>query len=341
MLGTGARLVAQTIKTFVLGVCAASLLVLATIGVPHALSAYCRLPPANDDDHVRYVSPQCLVRCCLLSVLVCALGVRWIGPNVTFHAVSFWGLLFAPFAVLGVGNTLFNVIWFLFGLQLAHSLHCIRTNLGRAYLQFLWVFRLCFALALAGLVMFCAVVVVAFADVDSMFTYAQRRYGYLQESVLLLCYGGYFGVLHRDAAQMFHRHHHHHRRTSVPRYCCALCQQPLVRENDAEALTAQPHSHPNNYQLECHHAFHQPCLRGYSVFGKRECCPACGERSGKLAELYDNIPWEKTSLDWIHYLHMVKHLVLYAPVVLHLWRWIGFALTGLWYQAAFNDTVWF
>ncbi|KAH9255093.1 hypothetical protein BASA81_006852 [Batrachochytrium salamandrivorans] len=182
MLAIGARLVAQTIKTFVLGVCAVSLLILATIGVPHALSGYCRLP-AIDEHNVKFVSPQFLVRCCLLSVLMCALGVRWIGPNPKFNLVSFGGLLFAPFAVLGLGNALFNFVWFLFALQLGYSLYCIQTDLGKAYLQFLWVFRLCFAMALMGLVMFCIVVSLAFVDVDSMFIYAQRL---LLENLLLL-----------------------------------------------------------------------------------------------------------------------------------------------------------
>ncbi|VEL38833.1 unnamed protein product [Protopolystoma xenopodis] len=83
---------------------------------------------------------------------------------------------------------------------------------------------------------------------------------------------------------------------------CSLCTNPL---NSLEEKI---------YKLNCSHVFHDFCIRGWCIVGKKDICPYCKEKV-RLKEMFKN-PWEKphilfgTLLDWIRY------LVAWQPVIL-------------------------
>lgn len=62
------------------------------------------------------------------------------------------------------------------------------------------------------------------------------------------------------------------------------------------ASVLQPPSEPS-VQLACKHLFHSHCIQGWTMVGKKDCCPTCMEKVD-LRELYKDRPWETSNLTW-------------------------------------------
>jgi hypothetical protein len=50
-------------------------------------------------------------------------------------------------------------------------------------------------------------------------------------------------------------------------------------------------------QLNCKHCFHELCVRGWTIVGKKDVCPVCLEKVD-LKDLYADKPWETRNLSW-------------------------------------------
>ena len=50
-------------------------------------------------------------------------------------------------------------------------------------------------------------------------------------------------------------------------------------------------------QLSCKHSFHELCIRGWTIVGKKDVCPVCNEKVD-LRHLYSDRPWETQNLSW-------------------------------------------
>jgi hypothetical protein len=50
-------------------------------------------------------------------------------------------------------------------------------------------------------------------------------------------------------------------------------------------------------QLSCKHSFHELCIRGWTIVGKKDVCPVCNEKVD-LRHLYADRPWETQNLSW-------------------------------------------
>jgi hypothetical protein len=73
-------------------------------------------------------------------------------------------------------------------------------------------------------------------------------------------------------------------------------------------------------QLSCKHCFHNLCIRGWTVVGKKDVCPVCNEKVD-LRELYSDRPWETRNLTWCVATHFTAREGL-CSVDMHvrLWR---------------------
>ena len=49
-------------------------------------------------------------------------------------------------------------------------------------------------------------------------------------------------------------------------------------------------------QLNCKHCFHELCVRGWTMVGKKDTCPVCLEKVD-LRSVHDR-PWDSTNLNW-------------------------------------------
>jgi RING finger protein 121 len=121
-------------------------------------------------------------------------------------------------------------------------------------------------------------------------------------SVALLCgfYGLYYGVLGRDLANVCSQgmsvslgyvgKKGEMPLREVPRNTCAICDGELIRSfrPTAEGRTAEPEE--KVIKLNCSHQFHQDCLRGWTMIGKRQTCACCNEKVS-VAGAVSKLPW--------------------------------------------------
>jgi RING finger protein 121 len=50
-------------------------------------------------------------------------------------------------------------------------------------------------------------------------------------------------------------------------------------------------------QLACKHCFHELCIRGWTIVGKKDVCPVCLEKVD-MRDLCADKPWETQNLSW-------------------------------------------
>ena len=50
-------------------------------------------------------------------------------------------------------------------------------------------------------------------------------------------------------------------------------------------------------QLACKHLFHDQCIRGWTLIGKKDTCPTCLEKVD-LRAIFSDRPWETRNISW-------------------------------------------
>jgi len=68
-------------------------------------------------------------------------------------------------------------------------------------------------------------------------------------------------------------------------------------------------------KLTCGHQFHEACIRGWTMVGKKNICPQCSEKV-ELGKLFATNPWEKGSVAWAQILDIVRYFVVWQPILL-------------------------
>ncbi|KAA6413607.1 MAG: RING finger domain-containing protein, partial [Trebouxia sp. A1-2] len=135
-------------------------------------------------------------------------------------------------------------------------------------------------------------------------------------SLMLVWYGLYYGVLGRDLAEvagdrmvatMGTR-----RKLSVSVNSCGICSGVL---KDNQHLGEELANNEKTVQLTCKHLFHDQCIRGWTLVGKKDTCPVCLEKVD-LRALYADRPWDTRNLTWIQMLDAVRYMVVWNPIVL-------------------------
>ena len=53
---------------------------------------------------------------------------------------------------------------------------------------------------------------------------------------------------------------------------CAVCGNPQLVPEGEEGIIE------NTYRLSCGHTFHEFCIRGWCIVGKKQICPYCKEK---------------------------------------------------------------
>jgi len=222
----------------------------------------------------------------------------WIIPIMFAFSAGFWRMI---------------VIWIVFSAITGYLIvHASKSPLwketpSRVYAWFYFVYRLSYLLTLIGyvLVMFEFLGVTHFL-ISVFGIEAFHSLAYL--GTLFLFYGLYYGVLGRDCAEMCTD-----RLASVmgytgkglpskslpPRTCC-ICNDEYNPETAVK--------------LNCNHQFHEWCIRGWTIIGKKDTCPYCSEKV-QLKQLFNN-PWEKQGILWANLLDSLRYLIVWNPVIL-------------------------
>ncbi|XP_046394513.1 RING finger protein 121 isoform X3 [Ischnura elegans] len=104
---------------------------------------------------------------------------------------------------------------------------------------------------------------------------------WMDAGFLLLFYGLYYGVLGRDLAEIcadkMATHVGYYTAQGMPTRhlesgVCAVCGNKLLVSEDEEGVLE------NTYKLSCNHEFHEFCIRGWCIIGKKQTCPYCKEK---------------------------------------------------------------
>ncbi|XP_032682791.1 RING finger protein 121 isoform X2 [Odontomachus brunneus] len=150
---------------------------------------------------------------------------------------------------------------------------------------------------------------------------------YLDWGILFLFYGLYFGVLGRDVAEIcadsMASHIGYYTPDSMPTRAlepnvCAVCGNKILVSEHEEGVIE------NTYKLNCEHVFHEFCIRGWCIVGKKQTCPYCKEKVD-LKKMFRN-PWQRPHMLYSYLLDWLRWLVAWQPLILCLVQGINWAL---------------
>eukprot|EP00041_Stephanoeca_diplocostata_P034370 m.1169533 g.1169533 ORF g.1169533 m.1169533 type:complete len:473 (-) comp24509_c1_seq11:3513-4931(-) len=143
----------------------------------------------------------------------------------------------------------------------------------------------------------------------------------------LMFYGLYFGVLSRDFAEIcadsmasvigYYRPGGGIANKQLPTDVCAICGEKLA-DDDVEKIV----------KLPCDHQFHEFCVRGWSIIGKKHTCPYCNEKVD-LKKLFPH-PWSLGRQDVLfsQLLDALRYLVVCHAASLLSWAGAHVKLLG-------------
>ncbi|VUZ56815.1 unnamed protein product [Hymenolepis diminuta] len=203
----------------------------------------------------------------------------------------------------------FIAIWFLFSLisgvmiYLSSNPRISTTTPRRVYWWFLLMHKISYSATLFGylLVLLCMFIPQIISPVFAF-----------PVGGLILFYGVYFGLIARDFAEVctdkMAAHISYFSESGIPLRkidpgVCALCTNVMLN-GQGEKM----------YKLNCTHVFHEFCLRGWCIVGKKDTCPYCKEKVN-LHKLIKN-PWEKPHLLFGNLLDGIRYLVAWQPLIL-------------------------
>ncbi|OXB62456.1 hypothetical protein ASZ78_013800 [Callipepla squamata] len=99
---------------------------------------------------------------------------------------------------------------------------------------------------------------------------------------------------------------------------CAVCGQQIFVDVNEEGIIE------NTYRLSCNHVFHEFCIRGWCIVGKKQTCPYCKEKVD-LKRMFSN-PWERPHVMYGQLLDWLRYLVAWQPVIIGLVQGINYIL---------------
>ncbi|XP_025087236.1 RING finger protein 121-like isoform X2 [Pomacea canaliculata] len=145
--------------------------------------------------------------------------------------------------------------------------------------------------------------------------------------LLLLFYGLYFGVVARDIAEVcadtMAAQIGYYSTTGLPSKnldlkTCAVCGNEIIIMNDEDAIIEK------TIRLNCGHIFHEFCIRGWCIVGKKQTCPYCKEKVD-LKRMFPG-PWERPHVLYGNLLDWIRYLVAWQPVIILIVQGINWIL---------------
>lgn len=145
-------------------------------------------------------------------------------------------------------------------------------------------------------------------------------------SFSLMGYGMYFGLLGRDLIDLISGvmaiSIGYYRGEGMPLRgladeICAVCGGRTL-------IDPMSGNHEKTFQLGCGHRFHDSCIRGWSILGKKESCPYCRERID-LSVFREN-PWQSQEYFYGRFLDFLRGLILWQPLILIFVKLVSFLI---------------
>nr|XP_026691964.1 RING finger protein 121 [Ciona intestinalis] len=190
------------------------------------------------------------------------------------------------------------------------------------YRWFLILFRISYSVGVFGYIL----VMLTMMGVNIMFRIKPETA--MDFSIVLLFYGLYYGVMSRDFAEICSETMAstigYYTRSGMPTKnladgVCAVCGQVLILPTDQYDTSVE-----KVYKLSCFHTFHDSCIRGWCIVGKKQTCPYCKEKVD-LKRMFTS-PWERPHILYGQLLDWIRYLVAWQPVIISLVQLINWSL---------------
>jgi len=237
----------------------------------------------------------------------------------SYNAATLLGMWLIPLGYsIYLSHSRFITVWLLY--SLVTGVICRKASrrpLDRwtprvVYNYFLKVFKITYGVGIAGYTFF----VLAFFGLPAMFMIKPETW--LDLAILLLFYGVYFGVITKDIADMCTdrmastigffsedgmplRH--------LEKTTCGICGELNVGKDENNEPEKQ-------HLLPCGHMFHEFCIRGWVIVGKKQTCPACKEKVD--LKQFSSTPWERVYIMYSGFLDWCRFMVCWMPVIMGL-----------------------
>merc|ERR1712002_86068 len=189
------------------------------------------------------------------------------------------------------------------------------------YKWFLLIYKISYGLGIAGYF------VIMFTLFGFNMVFLIKPQVAMDFGLLLLFYGLYYGVVGRDFAEVcadqMASHIGYYTKTGLPSRklepnVCAVCGNELLVTNNDNAIIEK------TYKLGCDHVFHEFCIRGWCIVGKKQTCPYCKEKVD-LRRMFSN-PWERPHVLYGNLLDWIRYLVAWQPVIIMIVQGINYIL---------------
>ncbi|CAD7080224.1 unnamed protein product [Hermetia illucens] len=189
------------------------------------------------------------------------------------------------------------------------------------YKWFYLIYKLSYGLGIIGYIIMMA----TFSGLNFIFNQAPNVW--MDVGGLFVFYGLYFGVLGRDvsaictdkmAAHIGYYSPQGMPTRSLESNICAVCGNHIIVSENEEGVIE------NTYKLSCNHVFHEFCIRGWCIVGKKQTCPYCKEKVD-LKKMFKN-PWERPHVLYGRLLDWILWLVAWIPLIFFLVQGINWAL---------------
>ncbi len=204
--------------------------------------------------------------------------------------------------------------------KLSH-VNCFLFLFRLVYKWFYSIYKISYALGVCGY----TVVMCTFLNLNLLFMIRTDKS--MDFGLVLLFYGLYYGVLGRDFAEICSEQMAtrigYYTKTGLPGRSlddniCAVCGQKMYIPDEDEEVSERV------YELTCKHRFHEFCIRGWCIVGKRQTCPYCKEKVD-LKRMFKN-PWERPHVLFGQLLDWIRYLVAWQPVIFLVVQGINYVL---------------
>uniref|UniRef100_A0A2P2I8B3 RING finger protein 121-like n=1 Tax=Hirondellea gigas TaxID=1518452 RepID=A0A2P2I8B3_9CRUS len=227
----------------------------------------------------------------------------WVAPiivciNLHWWVFVFWWLLYTSITALVVRG--------------AVQKELEPTTPRQVYKWFLGVHKLCTFLGMSGYVL----IILTIMGLPALFRL--KPVSVFDVSITLLFYGLYFGVLSRDLAEIcadrMAKHIGYYKPEGMPTRTlepgiCAICGNPQLVPVGEEGVVE------DTLRLNCGHTFHEFCIRGWCIVGKKHTCPYCKEKVD-MNTLVNY--WQKPHVFFGQMVDWVRLLVAWQPLIIIL-----------------------
>ncbi|PKC16948.1 hypothetical protein RhiirA5_346964, partial [Rhizophagus irregularis] len=252
----------------------------------------------------------------------------------SFQAVTLVGLWLIPMYFFGLQAHFwrFLSIWVLYSIANSWVLYLAsRKPLDHqtprlVYKWFSVVYKVSYAIGITGY----TIIMLYFFGFVQLFYSGTDGF---ELGAILLSYGLYFGVLGRDfveictdrmASTLGYYNKDGFPRRHLRADICAICGVAASRSNTTNDNEKVDQNHV--FQLACKHVFHDECIRGWCLIGKKDICPYCKEKVD-LKEFKTN-PWDTQQQLYLSLLDGVRYLVVWQPVIFAVVQ-LAYTLFGL------------